>query len=67
MFYNRNTRVRIVLDKLDNKECACPACNDSGTVYHYNKDGDVTSKPCPRCTEDVMSHIRNWKEQMFDG
>ena len=54
-------------DKSDNKERKCSHCNDSGVVYHYNKDGDVTSKPCPRCTEDVMSHIRNWKEQMFDG
>ena len=55
------------LNKPDNKKRECSQCNDSGIVYYYNKDGDATSKPCPRCTEDVISHIRNWKEQMFDG
>ena len=57
------------IDESDNTEPKCSQCNDSGVVYHYNKDGDVTSKPCPRCTEDVMSHIRkwDWKGQMFDG
>ena len=54
-------------DKLNDKTCECSQCNDSGVVYLYNKDGDVTSRPCPRCAEDVIAHIRNWKEQMFDG
>ena len=56
-------------DKLNDKEYACPLCNGSGIVYLYNKDGDVTTKPCPRCAEDEMSHIRNWdcQGQMFDG
>jgi hypothetical protein len=55
-------------DRPDNKERKCSHCNDSGMVERYNKDGDVTSTPCPKCT-DVMSHIRNWdwKGQMFDG
>jgi len=53
-------------DKLDNKEY-CSRCNDSGVVSSYNKDGDVASVPCPECTEDVMSHIRSWGGQMFDG
>ena len=54
-------------DKLKDKEYACSTCNDSGIVYLYNKDGDVTTKPCPRCAEDEMSHIRSWGGQMFDG
>ena len=58
------------IDKLNDKETdshCCPLCNDSGILYLYNKDGDVTTKPCPRCTEDEMSHIRSWGGQMFDG
>jgi len=39
-------------DKLNDKERKCSQCNDSGVVYHYNKDGDVTSKPCPRCIDE---------------
>jgi hypothetical protein len=56
-------------DELDNKERRCSHCDDSGLVYQYDKDGGVINMPCPRCTEDVMSHIRNWdwKGQMFDG
>ena len=54
-------------DKLNNEERECSQCNDSGVVYRYNKDGDVTSKPCPKCAEDEMSHIRTWGGQMFDG
>ena len=54
-------------DKLNDKERKCSHCNDSGVVYLHNKDGDVTSKPCPKCTEDEMSHIRSWGGQMFDG
>ena len=54
-------------DKLNDKEPKCSHCNDSGIVYIYNKDGDVTNMPCPRCTEDELSHIRNWGGQMFDG
>ena len=53
--------------KNKDKECDCSQCNDLGIVHIYNRDGDVISRPCPRCTEDVISHIRNWKEQMFDG
>ena len=54
---------------MDNKECDCSQCNDSGVVYLYNKDGDVTSRPCPKCSEDVISHFRHWdwKGQMLDG
>ena len=54
-------------DKLSDKEPECSYCNDSGIVYIYNKDGDVANMPCPECTEDVMSHIRSWGGQMFDG
>jgi len=56
------------MNKIDNKERECSHCNDSGVVERYNKDGDVSSVPCPKCT-DPMSHIRNWdwKGQMFDG
>ena len=58
-----------MLDGLDDKEPKCSRCNDSGVVHCYNKDGDVTSKPCPKCTQDIMSHIRNWdwQGQIFDG
>ena len=56
-----------MLNKPDKKEPDCSHCDDSGIVYQYNKDGGVVNMPCPRCTEDVMYHIRNWKEQMFDG
>ena len=49
------------------KEPDCSHCDDSGIVYQYSKDGGVVNMPCPRCTEDVISHIRNWKDQMFDG
>jgi len=53
--------------EIDSKE-PCSHCNDSGIVYQYHKEG-VVNMPCPACTEDVMSHIRNWdwKGQMFDG
>ena len=56
-------------DKLDNKEHKCSHCDSSGIVYQYGKGGDVINMPCPECTEDAMSHIRNWdwKGQMFDG
>jgi hypothetical protein len=56
-------------ERLDEKDCVCSHCNDSGISYYYNRDGDVTNMPCPECTEDPMSHIRNWdwKGQMFDG
>jgi len=56
-------------DELDNKKRGCPHCDDSGLVYQHDKDGGVFNMPCPECTEDVMSHIRNldWKGQMFDG
>ena len=56
-----------ILNKPENKERKCSHCNDSGIVYNYNKDGDVTAKPCPRCTEDELSHLRSWGGQMFDG
>lgn len=46
-------------DIKDNKERECSHCNDSGVIELYNKDGDVSSKPCPECT-DEMSHIRDW-------
>jgi hypothetical protein len=46
-------------DIKDNKERKCDYCNDSGVVERYNKDGDVYSKLCPRCT-DELSHIRDW-------
>ena len=60
--------------KMNNKEHEteskeyCSHCNDSGIVYQYNKEG-VINMPCPECTEDVLSHIRNWdcNGQMFDG
>tara|TARA_R110000796_G_scaffold158051_9_gene274791 strand:- start:532 stop:1083 length:552 start_codon:yes stop_codon:yes gene_type:complete len=47
----------------------CYHCDSSGITYIYNKDGSVSNMPCPECTEDVMSHIRNWDSegQMFDG
>jgi hypothetical protein len=56
-------------DELDNKKRGCSHCDDSGLVYQYDKGGGVINMPCPECTEDVMSHIRNWDspEQMFDG
>ena len=55
-------------DKSGHKECCCSHCNDSGIVYQYHKEG-VVNMPCPACTEDEMSHIRNWdcNGQMFDG
>ena len=56
-----------MLNKPDKKEPDCSHCDDSGLVSQYDKGGGVFNMPCPRCTEDVMSHIRNWKEQMFDG
>lgn len=46
-------------DAADNKERVCSQCNDSGIIERYNKDGDVTSVPCPNCG-DSMSHIRIW-------
>lgn len=55
-------------DQQDRKEDRCSQCDNSGIVYEYSKDG-VFNMPCPECTEDVISHIRNWdwKGQMFDG
>ena len=41
------------------KEPNCSHCNDAGVVYLYNKDGDVVSKPCPKC-KDELSYIRRW-------
>tara|TARA_R110002110_G_scaffold3883_3_gene20108 strand:+ start:116 stop:295 length:180 start_codon:yes stop_codon:yes gene_type:complete len=55
------------IDKSDNTKPECSHCNDSGVVYIYNKDGDAVHAPCPKCTEDVISHIRTWGGQMFDG
>jgi len=46
-------------NRTDDKECSCSYCNDSSIVYLYNKDGDSTNMPCPKCT-DEMSHIRGW-------
>ena len=40
------------LNKLDNKERKCSTCNDSGVVYYYNKDGDVTHVSCPKCADE---------------
>ena len=55
------------IDEPDNTKPKCSHCNDSGIVHIYNKDGDATTKPCPRCAEDEMFHIRSWGGQMFDG
>ena len=50
-------------------EPECSHCDDSGLVCQYDKSGGLFNMPCPACTEDEMSHIRNWdwKGQMFDG
>tara|TARA_Y100000310_G_C19945347_1_gene474431 strand:- start:88 stop:267 length:180 start_codon:yes stop_codon:yes gene_type:complete len=53
--------------KPNKEERKCSYCHDAGFVSIYNKDGDIVNTPCPRCTEDVISHIRNWEGQMFDG
>ena len=44
---------------MDDKERRCSHCNDSGVVCRYNRDGDVSSVKCPKCT-DIMSHVRDW-------
>lgn len=38
-------------DKPDKEECKCLHCYDSGITHCYNMDGDVVSKPCPKCTK----------------
>jgi hypothetical protein len=57
-----------IQNESDSKEDGCSYCDNSGIVYQYHKEG-VVNMPCPACTEDMMSHIRNWdcNGQMFDG
>jgi len=43
----------------NNKKPKCPHCNDSRIHLSYNKDGDATQTPCPKCT-DELTNIRNW-------